>query len=155
MSDFSTNLKALRKKASLSQDSLAERLNVSRQTVSSWERGKSYPDLDLLVQLCDALRVTPNELLYPPEKARSPVGFALFNARFFRKIALAVFIVGFLAGIPNSWESYSPAPNAVDVRFSLALAIGYWWKPFLLGSGFMGIAKILAALGDPPRDAEA
>lgn len=41
MSDFSANLKGLRKQANMSQDSLAEQLSVSRQTVSSWERGVS------------------------------------------------------------------------------------------------------------------
>ena len=54
MSDFSANLKGLRKQANMSQDSLAEQLSVSRQTVSSWERGKSYPDLDMLVRYCEA-----------------------------------------------------------------------------------------------------
>ena len=41
MSDFSSNLRRLRKKVRLSQDALAEKLSVSRQTVSSWERGVS------------------------------------------------------------------------------------------------------------------
>lgn len=41
MSDFSDNLKRLRKRAERSQDSLAEELQVSRQTVSGWERGVS------------------------------------------------------------------------------------------------------------------
>lgn len=144
MSDFSTNLKTLRSRAELSQDALAEQLCVSRQTVSSWERGKSYPDLDMLVRLCDALRVTPNELLYPPEKRGGTLSSVLFTADFFRKLALSVFIVGFLVGISNGWESYSPAPNTYDVRFSLA--VGHWWKAFLIGADFMGIAKILAAL---------
>ena len=41
MSDFSSNLRRLRKKVGLSQDALAEKLSVSRQTVSSWEHGGS------------------------------------------------------------------------------------------------------------------
>ena len=40
MSDFSSNLRRLRKRAGLSQDALAEKLSVARQTVSSWERGE-------------------------------------------------------------------------------------------------------------------
>ena len=56
MSDFSRNLQRLRKRAGLSQERLAETLSVTRQTVSSWERGKSYPDLDTLLQLAEALR---------------------------------------------------------------------------------------------------
>ena len=56
MSDFSSNLRRLRKRAGLSQDALAEKLSVTRQTVSSWERGNSYPDLDMLVRISDASR---------------------------------------------------------------------------------------------------
>ena len=41
MSDFSSNLRRLRKRAGFSQDALAEKLSVTRQTVSSWERGVS------------------------------------------------------------------------------------------------------------------
>ena len=68
MSDFSRNLQRLRKRAGLSQEGLAETLSVTRQTVSSWERGKSYPDLDTLLQLAEALSASPNDLLYPPER---------------------------------------------------------------------------------------
>lgn len=42
MSDFSSNLKRYRKRAALSQEQLAEQLDVTRQTVSSWERGVSH-----------------------------------------------------------------------------------------------------------------
>jgi hypothetical protein len=42
MSDFSSNLRRLRKRAGLSQDALAEKLSVARQTVSSWEHGVSH-----------------------------------------------------------------------------------------------------------------
>lgn len=148
MSDFSTNLKALRKRADLSQDTLAEQLCVSRQTVSSWERGKSYPDLDMLVHICEALHATPNELLYPSVKKSSPSLLAFFNASLFRNIAALVFFFGFLLGIREGWQIYQPAPNTASAHFVLTAALAYWWKPFLIGSGFMGIAKILTALGD-------
>ena len=42
MSDFSSNLRRLQKRTGLSQDALAEKLSVTRQTVSSWERGVSH-----------------------------------------------------------------------------------------------------------------
>ena len=42
------NLKALRKAKGLSQEELAARLHVVRQTVSKWEKGRSVPDADLL-----------------------------------------------------------------------------------------------------------
>lgn len=57
------NLKLLRKKKGLSQEELATRLHVVRQTVSKWEKGLSVPDADLLVKLADTLDVSVAELL--------------------------------------------------------------------------------------------
>ncbi len=60
---FPQNLTALRKKANLSQDNLAEQLHITRQAVSKWESGLSTPDIDTLITLCEILGTTPNELL--------------------------------------------------------------------------------------------
>ena len=43
---FEDKLQYLRKKANLSQEQLADKLNVSRQAVSKWESGASYPEMD-------------------------------------------------------------------------------------------------------------
>ena len=49
------NLKAIRKAKGLSQEELAIKLNVVRQTVSKWEQGRSVPDAELLVRLAEEL----------------------------------------------------------------------------------------------------
>ena len=46
------NLKRIRKDNNLSQEQLAEKLGVSRQAVSKWESGQSYPEMDKLLALC-------------------------------------------------------------------------------------------------------
>lgn len=56
-------IKKLRTEQGLSQDELAERVHVVRQTVSKWERGTSVPDVDSLVALARALGVSAAELL--------------------------------------------------------------------------------------------
>ncbi len=60
---FSENLKILRKEKGFSQEQLAARLNVVRQTVSKWEKGISVPDAELLIQLADVLDVSVSDLL--------------------------------------------------------------------------------------------
>ena len=60
---FSDKLIALRKKAGWSQEELAERLNVSRQSVSKWESGQSMPDIDKILQLSSLFSVTTDCLL--------------------------------------------------------------------------------------------
>lgn len=60
------NIKALRKAKGLSQEALAARLNVVRQTVSKWEQGLSVPDAQLLIALSQALEVPVSTLLGEP-----------------------------------------------------------------------------------------
>ncbi len=54
----------LRKAAGLSQEEVADKLEVTRQTVSKWETGQSSPDLDKVLPLCSLYNVTPDELLH-------------------------------------------------------------------------------------------
>lgn len=56
-------LKALRKEKDVTQEELAEVLNVSRRTVSRWETGSNMPDLDILVEMADYYGVDIRELL--------------------------------------------------------------------------------------------
>lgn len=57
------NLQALRKAKGLSQEELAEKIHVVRQTISKWEKGLSVPDADLLIRLAEALDTTVSALL--------------------------------------------------------------------------------------------
>ena len=57
------NIKALRKSKGLSQQELAVKLNVVRQTVSKWEQGLSVPDADMLISLSEALETPVSKLL--------------------------------------------------------------------------------------------
>lgn len=54
---------SLRKQNNLSQEELADKLNVSRQTISKWELGESCPDFDKIVPLCELFDITTEELL--------------------------------------------------------------------------------------------
>lgn len=57
------NLKTLRKNKGYSQEQLAVRLNVVRQTVSKWEKGLSVPDAQMLVDIAEVFNVSVRELL--------------------------------------------------------------------------------------------
>lgn len=60
---LSENIKAIRKSNGLSQEELAVRLNVVRQTISKWEQGLSVPDSDMLISLSEALDTPVSVLL--------------------------------------------------------------------------------------------
>ena len=57
------NMKAIRKSKGLSQQELAVKLNVVRQTISKWEQGLSVPDSDMLLSLSEALETPVSTLL--------------------------------------------------------------------------------------------
>ena len=60
---FSDNLQHLRARESLTQEQLAERLDVSRQSVSKWESSLSFPEMDTILKLCDLFDVSLDTLL--------------------------------------------------------------------------------------------
>ena len=57
------NIKALRKTKGLTQDELAIRLNVVRQTISKWEKGLSVPDAEMLQKIAEVFEVNVSQLL--------------------------------------------------------------------------------------------
>lgn len=61
---FGDNLKSLRKKKKISQEILAEKVGVSRQSVSKWECSESYPNMDNIFKLCDIFHCNINDLIH-------------------------------------------------------------------------------------------
>ena len=61
--EFNNKLYELRKQKGFSQEELANRLNVSRQTVSKWEVGESSPDMEKLIAISDLFEVSLDELV--------------------------------------------------------------------------------------------
>ena len=61
---FDEKLVSLRKKHGMSQEELAEKLNVSRQAISRWEMGSTMPDIPNLLQLCDLFGVSADYLIH-------------------------------------------------------------------------------------------
>ena len=60
---FKENLQILRKQKGMSQEILAQQLNVVRQTISKWEKGLSVPDADMLIRIADVFDTSVSELL--------------------------------------------------------------------------------------------
>ena len=61
--EFGKQIKKLRQEAQLSQEELAERIYVSRQTISNWENDKSYPDVNSLVLLSEIFQISLDNLI--------------------------------------------------------------------------------------------
>lgn len=67
--EFNSKLYELRKKKGLSQEELANKLNVSRQTISKWELGDSTPDMEKLIAISDLFEISLDQLVLGKEQS--------------------------------------------------------------------------------------
>ncbi|AZN38814.1 helix-turn-helix domain-containing protein [Paenibacillus albus] len=70
---FSEKLKTERSKKGWTQEELAEKLFVSRQSVSKWENGQNYPSIEMIIKISDLFGVTIDELLRSDEELTKQV----------------------------------------------------------------------------------
>ncbi|PGS55411.1 helix-turn-helix domain-containing protein [Bacillus sp. AFS041924] len=95
---FSKRLKDEREKRGWSQNDLAEKIHVSRQTVSKWETEKNYPSIEILIKLSDLFDITIDELLRSDEELKEKIiqdSKQLLHPKW--KITFeSIFIVGFI-----------------------------------------------------------
>ena len=61
--EIGNRIRKYRKESGLTQEQLAERINVTKSRVSNWEQGINRPDADILGAICRALNVSPSDLL--------------------------------------------------------------------------------------------
>lgn len=87
------NLQYLRTRENLTQEQLAERLDVSRQSVSKWESSASYPEMDTIIKLCDIFHIDMDTLLRgnaAQTVTEDTTGYDRFMTNYARKIAGSV-----------------------------------------------------------------
>lgn len=63
MSNINTNIKVLREEARLSVEEFAEKMNISKETVVNWEKGKQDPTNEQIEQMCPILRIHLEDFL--------------------------------------------------------------------------------------------
>lgn len=130
MADFSKNLKRLRQAGGMSQAQLAEKMNVTRQTVSSWERGNSYPDIGMLTHLAEVLGVGVEELLCTPGRRSFGKGELTALTPKFWALSMVFYIPLFLFGAIFVAE---PLYDMIgDVTVYSQLFIWVFWGLFLV-----------------------
>lgn len=84
-----TNITTLRKKYGMTQEAIAEELNVSRQTVAKWERGDSEPDMGSCVKLAELFEVTLDDLVnYEDDQEEETMGIPPKGKHFFGSVTV-------------------------------------------------------------------
>ena len=112
----------IRKENDLTQDELAEICNVTRQTISNWENGKSYPDIDTLVLLSDSFGVSLDAMLKGDREMVSEITKEQKQGRYHRIkmviaviIAVAIFPATILI-LQNTFTTLKPSDYQIAVR---------------------------------------
>ena len=159
MDRFTQNLRRARKAAGLTQQQLADRLHVTRQSVSSWELGRTEPDLQTLAELAEVFETDAGSLLgeagrpaYPRFQKRFVLGFVVCAG-------LLLAVSGLELGLFAYWRKlllhdYSPALYAAQLSVPPLLwyasglgAVCFFamWSPIRCGKQAR-LALLLAAL---------
>lgn len=89
----------LRRKKNMSQEEMAEKLNVSRQTISKWETNQTQPDFDKIIPICQLFDISSEELLTGKKTSQNPVKLEENK----RKTALVVSLSVFLYFVAFIW----------------------------------------------------
>lgn len=139
--NLSENLHFLRKRDKITQEELADRLGVSRQSVSKWETGEAYPDTDKLVSICDVFGVSLDDFMRTDLSAAGEAqippnedfGYVKHMDKYSRFMSAGVFLILFgvavcvaLAGSALYVSGFAPIMDilcAVVVLASVAAAV--------------------------------
>ncbi|MFC4653076.1 helix-turn-helix domain-containing protein [Lactococcus nasutitermitis] len=116
--ELSEKLKQLRADKKVTQEKLAELLHVSRTTISSWETGRSYPDLQMIVEISDYFEVPLDFLLREDEKMIKKLTFDTRNKRRLKSfiLALVVLVIVVAGGIISIWNNQISVMNPRNVK---------------------------------------
>lgn len=131
------NIKKLRTAQGLTQDQLAERLFVTRQTISSWERSASHPSLEQLEAIASALGEDVMTLLYGPKPKYRPSRKRVILAVVL--IALAVTALELGAVVPPQVEGWVMRRKPGWLFYVIAFQL---IEGLLLGFGIAGLASL-------------
>ena len=122
MSKVGKNIRKQRIQQGMSQESLAEKLHVSRQTVSNYETGKSYPDIDMLVNIAEVLQVEIQVLIYGAAATNTRPIFEkkYLKTDVFASVAIyfVVWLIVWWVQISNDWSPWD------NITFNMIFSIG-------------------------------
>ena len=111
----------LRKQHGLSQDDFANLFNVSRQTISNWENGKSYPDLEMIIKVSDYFKISIDELLKNDVQTVKKID----NEKKAKKKYLILLLVLCFLGTVIIWGLYSKYQDSIPLLFRISLYTDY------------------------------
>ena len=116
--EIGNRLKNARKNIGMTQEQVAEKIGVSRQTISNWENNKSYPDIVSVISLSDLYSVSLDELL---KEDKRMIGFleestneVKSREKFSRLVLIMSYLVIWVLSIFFFWFGSASGDNGLD-----------------------------------------
>jgi len=131
-------LKANRERLGLSQEDVAHAIYVSRQTMSSWENGKTYPDVQSLLLLSDLFGVSIDDLVKGDVVSMKDMvskDAMVMERMAVGSVALILMGIACMVGLNAVWKNPSPIPFLSTGALAGIAAMVAFWIPSLVLSG--------------------
>ena len=126
------HIKSFREQKGINQEELAERLCVTRQAVSNWERGKTEPDIETLHKIADILEVSIEELIYGAKRETTVIHQHQTTQNVTKEITIGLSFGSCLAMIISyvKWQSIGWAilHGALNWIYVIYYIIKYGWS---------------------------
>lgn len=121
--EIDKRIKDARQKNNITQESLAEQLGISRQTVSSWETGKSYPDIVSVIKMSDIFNISLDKMLKEDKKLVNNMQEKMDTVKSNKSIVFTIlFAIIFFGGI-YLIQIFIDIPKVNNLFFNIGVMI--------------------------------
>lgn len=143
--ELPAQLKAYRERLGVSQEDVAHAIGVSRQTMSSWENGKTYPDIQSLLLLSQLFGVSIDELVKGDVASMKDMvskDAVIMERMAVGSIALILMGVACMVGLYAVWQDPSPIPYlSAGSLVGIATMVAFWIPSIILSVQIERIKK--------------
>ena len=123
--EISKCIKDARQNNNISQESLAEQLGVSRQTISSWENGKSYPDLVSIIKMSDIFNISLDKMLKEDKKLVNNMQEKMDTVKSNKSIVFTILFAIILFGGIYFIQTFVDIPKIDNLYLNIGVLIAF------------------------------
>ena len=138
---FGENLKRIRKERGLSQEEVAQKLFLSRQSISKWENDSAEPGVESLKAMADLYHVSIDELVMRSEPKQENEG-EIGRSEYFYLLLFRIFSAAFIRWIGNAYHLSLEFPYDL-----IALVVGIWLTEPAVWVGIMCLEGLNVVIG--------
>ncbi len=123
--EISKCIKDARQNNNISQESLAEQLGVSRQTISSWENGKSYPDLVSIIKMSDIFNISLDKMLKEDKKLVNNMQEKMDTVKSNKSIVFTILFAIIIFGGIYLTQTFVDIPKIDNLYLNIGVLIAF------------------------------